>query len=131
MSAYHLDGSVGHAPLPELPFVFARNFGVILIERDGAPVLQCRPGVTPQALLEVRRVAGCSFAVEQLDNEAFEELLMAHYQRDSSEARQLMEDLGNEMDFFALAEELPQSEDLLDADDDAPIIRLINAMLSE
>ncbi|MGL5320535.1 MAG: ATPase, T2SS/T4P/T4SS family, partial [Aeromonas veronii] len=131
MSAYHLDGSVGPAPLPELPFVFARNFGVILIERDGAPVLQCRPGVTPQALLEVRRVAGCSFAVEQLDNEAFEELLMAHYQRDSSEARQLMEDLGNEMDFFALAEELPQSEDLLDADDDAPIIRLINAMLSE
>ncbi len=94
-------------------------------------MLQCRPGVTPQALLEVRRVAGCSFAVEQLDNEAFEELLMAHYQRDSSEARQLMEDLGNEMDFFALAEELPQSEDLLDADDDAPIIRLINAMLSE
>lgn len=58
----------------------------------------------------MRRVAGCSFAVEQLDNEAFEELLMAHYQRDSSEARQLMEDLGNEMDFFALAEELPQSE---------------------
>ncbi len=94
-------------------------------------MLQCRPGVIPQALLEVRRVAGCSFAVEQLDNEAFEELLMAHYQRDSSEARQLMEDLGNEMDFFALAEELPQSEDLLDADDDAPIIRLINAMLSE
>ena len=76
-------------------------------------------------------MAGCAFAVEQLGNDEFETLLMAHYQRDSSEARQLMEDLGNEMDFFALAEELPQSEDLLDADDDAPIIRLINAMLSE
>ena len=69
--------------------------------------------------------------MEQLGNDEFETLLMAHYQRDSSEARQLMEDLGNEMDFFALAEELPQSEDLLDADDDALIIRLINAMLSE
>ena len=76
-------------------------------------------------------MAGCAFAVEQFGNDEFETLLMAHYQRDSSEARQLMEDLGNEMDFFALAEELPQSEDLLDADDDAPIIRLINAMLSE
>ena len=131
MAAYQLDGSELPAPLPELPFAFARNFGAILTERQGAPVLLCRQGISPQTLLEVRRVAGCAFAVEQLGNDEFETLLMAHYQRDSSEARQLMEDLGNEMDFFALAEELPQSEDLLDADDDAPIIRLINAMLSE
>jgi len=53
------------------------------------------------------------------------------YQRDSSEARQLMQDIGNEVDFFALAEELPDNEDLLEAEDDAPIIKLINAMLSE
>ncbi|MGL4506789.1 MAG: type II secretion system protein GspE, partial [Aeromonas sobria] len=66
MSAYHLDGGVGPAPLPELPFAFARNFGVILMERAGLAILQCRPGVTPQALLEVRRVAGCAFTVEQL-----------------------------------------------------------------
>ena len=45
-------------PLPELPFAFARNFGVILTERQGAPVLLCRQGVTPQTLLEVRRVVG-------------------------------------------------------------------------
>jgi general secretion pathway protein E len=77
MSAYHLDGGVGPAPLPELPFAFARNFGVILMERAGLAILQCRPGVTPQALLEVRRVAGCAFTVEQLDNDTFEELLMA------------------------------------------------------
>jgi general secretion pathway protein D len=86
----------------------------------GCPGAALSSGDRPQTLLEVRRVAGCAFAVEQLGNDEFETLLMAHYQRDSSEARQLMEDLGNEMDFFALAEELPQSEDLLDADDDAP-----------
>ncbi|TMP35929.1 type II secretion system protein GspE, partial [Pseudoalteromonas citrea] len=55
----------------------------------------------------------------------------ASYQRDSSETQQMMEDIGNEMDLFSLAEELPQTEDLLAADDDAPIIKLINAMLSE
>ncbi|MBZ6074512.1 type II secretion system ATPase GspE [Aeromonas schubertii] len=131
MMAYQLDDAEAPAPLPELPFAFARQNGAILTEREGAPWLVCRAGISPQSLLEVRRVAGRPFQVEQLDAEAFEEQLMAHYQRDSSEARQLMEDIGNEMDFFALAEELPQSEDLLDADDDAPIIRLINAMLSE
>ncbi len=35
------------------------------------------------------------------------------------------------MTFFSLAEELPQSEDLLESEDDAPIIKLINAMLGE
>lgn len=76
-------------------------------------------------------MAGAPFVVETLEGEAFDEHLMASYQRDSSEARQLMEDIGNEVDFFTLAEELPENEDLLDAEDDAPIIRLINAMLSE
>jgi general secretion pathway protein E len=114
-----------------LHFAFARDRGVILEELDGALRLLCRPGVTPETLLEVRRVAGAPFQVAFLEAEAFDEQLMMNYQRDSSEARQLMEDIGNEVDFFTLAEELPDNEDLLDAEDDAPIIRLINAMLSE
>jgi len=61
----------------------------------------------------------------------FESLLTSAFQRDSSAAKQLMEDLGNESDLFALAEDLPDTEDLLDSEDDAPIIKLINAMLGE
>ncbi len=114
-----------------LHFAFARDRGVILEEHESGLRLLCRAGVTPDTLLEVRRVAGAPFSVEILGPEAFDEQLMANYQRDSSEARQLMEDIGNEVDFFTLAEELPENEDLLDAEDDAPIIRLINAMLSE
>ena len=114
-----------------LHFAFARDRGVMLEEQNGKRILFCRPGVTAQTLLEIRRIAGGPFSVEFLEPEAFDEKLMVGFQRDSSEARQLMEDIGNEVDFFTLAEELPENEDLLDADDDAPIIRLINAMLSE
>ena len=114
-----------------LHFAFARDRGVILEGQEGELRLLCRPGVSPETLLEVRRVAGAPFRVEFLETEAFDEHLMMSYQRDSSEARQMMEDIGNEVDFFTLAEELPDNEDLLDAEDDAPIIRLINAMLSE
>lgn len=104
---------------------------MILEELEGQRVLFCRPGVTAETLLEVRRVAGGSFRVEFLEPEPFDERLMISYQRDSSEARQLMEDIGNEVDFFTLAEELPENEDLLDAPTMMPpIIRLINAMLS-
>lgn len=80
---------------------------------------------------EIRRVFGQSFNLEQVASDKFETLLTTFYQRDSSEAKQLMEDLGNESDLFALAEDLPDTEDLLDSEDDAPIIKLINAMLGE
>lgn len=82
-------------------------------------------------LLEVRRAYGSSIPLTLLEEGQFEQVLTLAYQQSSSEAQQMMQDIGNEMDLFSLAEEMPQTEDLLDADDDAPIIRLINALLSE
>lgn len=113
-----------------LPFSFAKRFGVV-VEQGDYPLVHCRAGVSAQALLEVRRALQQPFSVQEHDEEQFEQLLTQAYQRDSSEAKQLMEDIGNESDLFSLADELPQTEDLLESEDDAPIIKLINAMLSE
>jgi len=114
-----------------LPFSFAKKFGVVLSEIDDAWVLYHKADVDPKTVLEVRRNLGQAFKLVLLDDDAFELKLTEIFQRDSSEARQLMQDIGNEVDFFTLAEELPTEEDLLESDDDAPIIKLINAMLSE
>lgn len=84
------------------------------------------------AIIEVSRVVKNGFTPEAITAEEFDKKLTDAYQRDSSEARQLMEDIGADSDdFFSLAEELPQDEDLLESEDDAPIIKLINAMLGE
>lgn len=91
----------------------------------------CDAATTATALMEARRVAGSVFTVARVSAQEFDRQLIVCYQCDSDEARRLMEDIGNEMDFYTLVEELPDSDDLLDADDDAPIIRLINAMLTE
>ena len=114
-----------------LPFSFAKKFGVVLSEVEQGWVLYHKADVAPSTVLEVRRNLGQTFQLVLLDDEAFELKLTDVFQRDSSEARQLMQDIGNEVDFFTLAEELPTEEDLLESDDDAPIIKLINAMLSE
>src|SRR5690606_10045821 len=53
------------------------------------------------------------------------------YQRDTSETMQMVEDLGGEMDLASLANSVPETEDLLEKENDAPIIRLINALLTE
>ena len=83
--------------LRRLPFTFAREQGVILQETAGGRVLYCRDGVRPEALLEVRRLAGGPFRVAALSQEDFDRRLMESYPRDSSAARQMMEDIGNEM----------------------------------
>ncbi|MCU1794211.1 type II secretion system ATPase GspE [Pectobacterium polaris] len=118
---------------PILPFAYARSQQILLLQRENDASLQtiCVAQTPASALLEARRVAGCSLRIERVTEEEFERQLVISYQRDSEEARRMMEDIGNEMDFYTLVEELPDSDDLLDADDDAPIIRLINAMLTE
>ncbi|MHC3491920.1 type II secretion system ATPase GspE [Pectobacterium brasiliense] len=118
---------------PILPFAYARSQQILLLQRESDASLQtiCVAQTPPSALLEARRIAGCSLRIERVTEDEFERQLVISYQRDSEEARRLMEDIGNEMDFYTLVEELPDSDDLLDADDDAPIIRLINAMLTE
>lgn len=116
---------------PPLPFSYARAQRILLLrEQNGCRVL-CMADTPASALLEARRVAGPNLTVTTLSADEFEKHLVSSYQRDSEEARQMMTDIGNEMDFYTLAEELPDSDDLLDGDDDAPIIRLINAMLTE
>ncbi|GLZ85562.1 type II secretion system protein E [Metapseudomonas resinovorans] len=83
------------------------------------------------ALAEARRFAGRSLPLKPLTGEAFEQALAQTYQHDSSAAMQLAEDLGGSLDLAALAEQIPETEDLLEQEDDAPIIRLINAILGE
>lgn len=115
-----------------LPFSFANRFKLVLEQMDGDLVLYYIEPMSMQALLEVKRVCAQPFRLQAMNTEAFERKLTQAYQRDSSEARQLMEDIGADSDdFFSLAEELPQDEDLLESEDDAPIIKLINAMLGE
>ena len=40
-------------------------------------------------------------------------------------------DIGEHLDLASLADSVPQTEDLLDAAAEAPIVQLINALLSE
>jgi len=118
-------------PKVRLPFGFAKRFGVLLQAQPEGWVLYVNPTTPATALLEIRRLLGTTFQVRKLAQTEFEALLEASYQRDSSEAQQIMQDIGNEVDLASLADEIPETEDLLENEDDAPIIKLINAMLGE
>ncbi|MBR9912697.1 MAG: type II secretion system ATPase GspE [Gammaproteobacteria bacterium] len=120
---------------PKLPFGFAKRHQVVLAgtASSGAapPELLCTRYPALAVVAEVQRLLARPVAIRVTDANSFSETLARTYQRDSSETMQMVEDLGGDMDLASLANAVPETEDLLEQEDDAPIIRLINALLSE
>ena len=117
-----------------LPFTFARRFGVLLTGNtatSGSLEAVCKEQIPLSVQAEVRRFAKKPIRTRIVPEAEFDELLANVYSRDANQARQMVEDMGDEMDLASLAEALPATEDLLDQQDDAPIVRLINALLAE
>jgi len=121
---------VEFTPSGQLPFAFSKKHELVMSHEGKASQLCFKQTPSVELLVEARRVIGHSFTTQKVDSDTFDKLVSRAYQSSSLEAQQLMEDLGAD-DFFTLAEELPSNDDLLEAEDDAPIIKLINAMLGE
>jgi general secretion pathway protein E len=126
-----LDPTPAAAQRRMLPFPFARRHGVLVdtVDSRQAHVL-LRPGASAQALAEVRRFVGVPLRLEKVAAEAFDQRLQQTYERESNSTMQMVDGLGEDTDLLQVAQDLPEPSDLLDSADDAPIIRLINALLT-
>ncbi|BCL74920.1 type II secretion system protein GspE [Jeongeupia sp. HS-3] len=114
-----------------VPFHFARDRGVVDIGRDDVSVqVLMRKGAPLSALNELRRVAGKPLDVELVDAADYEQRLSQLFSN-GSQAASVADDVEQQIDLSRLIQALPEIEDLLDSQDDAPIIRLINALLTE
>jgi len=115
-----------------LPFAYAKRQGVLVTEFEhGYAKAVCRPNVTSLALAEVRRYLGMPVQLEIIAPDKFDGMLQRSYEFGTSHTMQMIGDMGDEMDLSSIAQQLPEPEDLLESEDDAPIIRLINALLTE
>jgi len=114
-----------------LSFAFAKRHGV-LVKRlvDGAAECACRANISPLALAELRRFLRLPVKLERVDDTVFDDLLRRTYEGGNS-AMQAMEGVDDTTDLAHLALDLPEQADLLESEDDAPIIRLINAVLTQ
>lgn len=125
------ESAVGVIASQRIPFGYAKRHGVLLGDiEDGTRKVFCREHVKSVSLSELRRHLACKFTIEFIDDSKFEALLQSEYEQGSSEAMNIMDDMeGN--DLFSVAQDLAEPEDLMETEDDAPIIRLINALLTE
>ena len=112
-----------------LPYEFARLNRVLLQADLGN--LMLAPGAPDWAVAEVSRAAGYPLAVCRVDDEEFDALLSQLYSGRQGTSESVMEDIKDFVDLESAAAEIEEAGDLLDAENDAPIVRLLNAILAE
>ncbi len=114
-----------------LSYAFAKEKGLVVMTDREPLTVGVRTGADPYGLVEVRRVMGQPFALEPLEPTVFERHLSETYGRNDLDGEEAEAALGLESDLESLVDGIPQAADLLDGDDDAPIIRLINGLIYE
>ncbi len=116
------------APPTRGPYAFSRTHGVLALHHENdAVVVLLRPDATVEGIAELRRVLG-RIATRPVDAATFaRELARAYNQGGAAVA--MSESLANEADLARLLQELPTSEDLLAEGEQAPVVRMINALL--
>jgi general secretion pathway protein E len=114
-----------------LPFSFAKRHGVLIRPVDGIHnEAVYRVGASPLSLAEARRFADAPLTLSRVSADVFDTLLQEVYEGDRANAAQMVDGLDEDFDLTQVAQELEPS-DLLESNDDAPIIRFINAVLTE
>ena len=114
-----------------LSFNFAQRHGVLLAPGpNGELIALVRAGAGLAGLAEAGRMAGRPVRPQLIMAEDFDRRLRARYEMGADSALSIAEDLDEDLELGALARELPAPSDLLDSDNDAPIIRLLNAVLA-
>ncbi len=111
-----------------LPYSFARQHGVILETCDVGLICALRQGVSVTAMAEVARLTRAPLTYEPLAPDVFEARLAAAYRDNAADASDAA---GADGDLASLADSTAIVDDLLDQSEDAPVVRLINALLSE
>src|SRR4029453_3436963 len=109
-----------------------KSKGVIAARMAGnALEVWIKPYPQASTLAEVRRMAGKPLKEVLITPQEFEHCLALAYTREPSAAETIVEDFGDNVDLAKLTEQLPEVADLLETENDAPIIRLINALLTQ
>ncbi len=112
-----------------IPINFAKQQRVLpLGNNDGEVVLVTADPLNTFALDDVRMLLECPIRPVIAEGQIILDGINRLYDRSAGEAEALVDDL-EETDLDSLAHELEEPEDLLDADDEAPIIRLVNSLL--
>ena len=118
-----------------LPYAFARS-NSLLLEDDGHGLTlwhdaQPDSGAMGEVLRKFSSNGAAPLAFQRADPGTLAQRISAAYARGESSAATVVSEVESDADLSRIMQELPAVEDLLETSDDAPIIRMLNALLTQ
>ena len=113
-----------------LPYGFARTQQVLLEDDAQGMTLHLHSASLPGGVSEVMRKYKVS-EVQTHSAPALSQRISAAYAQSESSAAAVVSEVEGEADLQRMMQDLPAIEDLLETSDDAPIIRMLNALLTQ
>ena len=114
-----------------LPYAFARTHQLLLQEDESGFLTLClHPESVASAVSEVTRKYPVR-EIEGVSAAALVQRISAAYAQGESSAAAVVSEVESDVDLSRMMQDLPAIEDLLETSDDAPIIRMLNALLTQ
>lgn len=115
-----------------LPYQFAKRFQVLIGNSQG-PSLEIlyTQMPKPETIIELRRFLAQSLCLTQVNAATFTEKMTQTYESSSGATSEMITTLEEEVDLTQLVDGIVQVADLLETQDDAPIIRLLNTLFTQ
>ncbi len=113
-----------------LPYGYAKNKQVCIygVENDNVLVAVVN-NPDPVVISEIKRKLNQPIKITKTDQKLFDGLLSEAYS--SSNAAAIVDDVQDEIDISDLIHNAQKASDLLESEDDAPVIKIINAFLTQ
>ncbi|MEN9775804.1 MAG: Type traffic warden ATPase [Pseudomonadota bacterium] len=115
-----------------LPYGFARANQLLAAAMEGDVLEVWVSERTPlRALSELARTSPLRLRPVRKSAEEIDAAITRAYAHNDGSAAAVVDEVEGDLDLTTLMQDIPRIEDLLEADDDAPIIRMINALLTQ
>ena len=114
-----------------IPYKFSKNNGVIVSKIKNTIQVKSLKNTSLEVISELSIFFNKPLSISWIDKQDFERALSSLYDDTAESSSDLIEGIDEEYDLNSLVEGLPKTSDLQNDNDDAPVIKLINAVLSE
>lgn len=113
-----------------IPYPYAKHNQICIYGfEEGNVLVAVVDKLNPSIISEIKRKLNEPILVIKIDAKRFDELLSEAYS--NSNAAAIVDDVQDDIDISDLIHNLPRSSDLLESENDAPVIKIINAFLTQ
>ncbi len=114
-----------------LDYNYSKDHHIILSKNKQSSILFYTEDAELSLIAYIQKKYDDSFVLSKLEFSDFNKKLSDIFTENSSNSSDLVQGVDESIDLDTLASDLPKTEDLLDDSNEAPVIKLINAVLAE